>query len=525
MKEIKRICIVGGGVEGWMVASIIKNLLKDIDIVVIQESEYEDQKEISESTVQGFKEFFGFLRIDDDKWIKECNATYKIGNYIKNFQSQNDGGFFNPTCHSVFSNFNKALHFLYFLPKEYPQYYSSKELMFIFNPISFLGEKNKLLKGNFGTVTWDIEKDASYHFDKNLFKKMLKEQVAMLDGVAELSGKVVGFDQDKEGNITNLFTSEGIGVNSDLYIDCTGKKSLLLGQYMGTKFKSFKKYLLNNYRVSVSIPYKNKELELVNYTTHTALKNGWVQTIPLWDRLELNYFYSNEFISNKEALNEFKNYVKKEFSYLESPPLFKAHTEIKQGKHKKAWVKNVVAIGSSFGSLEPITSFDKFITVKNIIRLLGIISFRNGYSQIDQVRYNNETSDFFDLYRDYTSLIYHLSNRNDSEYWKYNTSSLKINKKPKNTSFQEFLNIPNMATFKDAFTKEQSLIAISSGMGHYPVNNIEYWFMKGLSTDNHKELKILHENYIKLKEDIDKSLEKELSTYQFLKQYIYNLDN
>jgi len=82
-----------------------------------------------------------------------------------------------------------------------------------------------------------------------------------------------------------------------------------------------------------------------------------------------------------------------------------------------------------------------------------------------------------------------------------------------------------MATFKDAFTKEQSLIAISSGMGHYPVNNIEYWFMKGLSTDNHKELKILHENYIKLKEDIDKSLEKELSTYQFLKQYIYNLGN
>ena len=63
---------------------------------------------------------------------------------------------------------------------------------------------------------------------------------------------------------------------ADLYVDCTGFKSMLLGETMKEPFISFNDMLPNNSAWATRMPYKDKEKELKCYTNCTAYNNGWV---------------------------------------------------------------------------------------------------------------------------------------------------------------------------------------------------------------------------------------------------------
>ena len=89
---------------------------------------------------------------------------------------------------------------------------------------------------------------------------------------------------------------------ADLFIDCTGFKSLLLGQTLKEPFEDFKDLLPNNKAWATHLPYTDKEKQLVSYTNCTAYNNGWIWNIPLWSRMGTGYVYSDKFISDDDAL-------------------------------------------------------------------------------------------------------------------------------------------------------------------------------------------------------------------------------
>ena len=100
------------------------------------------------------------------------------------------------------------------------------------------------------------------------------------------------------------------------------------------------------------------------YTDNVALENGWCWNIPLWDRIGTGYVYSSKYTSQEKAENEFKQYLSKRFfkkkskgfnSEVDEKVEFE-HIKIKHGKHDVAWKKNCVAIGLSYGFLEPLES-------------------------------------------------------------------------------------------------------------------------------------------------------------------------
>jgi len=78
---------------------------------------------------------------------------------------------------------------------------------------------------------------------------------------------------------------------------------------MGVPFDSFSKWLPNNRAWVTHVPYNNKELEMENVTNCTAIGNGWVWNIPLYNRIGSGYVFSNKFISEELALEEYKQYV------------------------------------------------------------------------------------------------------------------------------------------------------------------------------------------------------------------------
>ena len=85
---------------------------------------------------------------------------------------------------------------------------------------------------------------------------------------------------------------------------------MLLGEALKEPFESYEDILPNNSAWATQLPYTDKKKELVGYTNCTAIQNGWVWNIPLWNRMGTGYVYSDKYISDEDALEQFKSYLK-----------------------------------------------------------------------------------------------------------------------------------------------------------------------------------------------------------------------
>ena len=199
---------------------------------------------------------------------------------------------------------------------------------------------------------------------------------------------------------------------ADLFIDCTGFKSLLLGETLKEEFISYNDLLPNDSAWATKIPYKNKKKELVSYTNCTAIENGWVWNIPLWSRIGTGYVYSSKFVDDDTALKEFQKHLKtKELDFKK--------IKMRVGIHKRLWVKNVCAIGLSAGFIEPLESNGLFSVHEFLINLVRQLQ-RENVSQFDKDNFTYYCRQIFRNFSEFVSLHYALSHRDDTPYWRNN---------------------------------------------------------------------------------------------------------
>jgi tryptophan halogenase len=221
-----------------------------------------------------------------------------------------------------------------------------------------------------------------------------------------------------------LKLENGQEITADLYVDCTGFKSLLLGEYLQEPFIDYTDLLPNNKAWATQIEYKDKEKELNSVTTCTAIENGWCWDIPLWSRLGSGYVYSDKYVSDEEALNQFKKYLQSSKMTiprsLEEVNEFKyKNIKMRVGIHERTWVGNVVAIGLSAGFIEPLESNGLFTVHEFLFQLVSALD-RGFISQWSRDVYNETNKETFDGFVDFIRMHYLLTSRDDTPYWKDN---------------------------------------------------------------------------------------------------------
>lgn len=419
-----KIAIVGGGSAGWMTASILVKIYPHLNISVIEDPNTPPIG-VGESTYEGIRHYCSILEIDEKSFFKHTDASIKIGLQFSGlYDTENENeDFLYPFGGAATYGTRWGLEDWLIKKNIYPDTPNSQFVESYF-PQALLAKHNRFSKNennqfdNFRPVF-----DTALHFDAIKFGGWLRDHYCLPKGVSLIKSKVAHIPIDENG-VQKLVLDNGDHISADLYVDCTGFKSLILDKTLNEPFLSFNDVLPNNRAWAAQLPYLDKKKELDSVTKCTFIENGWCWNIPLWSRLGSGYVYSDKFVSPDDALQEFKKYLMsnkmtcpRTQSQLESITF--NDIKMRVGIHERTWVKNVVAIGLSAGFIEPLESNGLFTVHTFLYHLIRALE-RGSVSQWTKDVYNRSVYLEYFKFAEFIRMHYALSIRKDTPYWKTN---------------------------------------------------------------------------------------------------------
>jgi len=519
MEKIKRILIVGGGSSGWMTAASLCKNIPDIDITVIHSPNIPTIG-VGESTILHINRFLNNLELVDEDWMQACNATYKTSIDFTNFCG--DGKRVSYPFGEA-SYLNKYEPFDWFLKQSILGADNEEYVDFAMGS-SELIKQNKLTKDDPNIIGWDFNNHTAYHMDAELFGRYLKAQYCIPQGVKCVLDDVVEIKQNEDGSIQSITTNEHGDLSADLFVDCTGFKSLLLDKTLKEPFNSFKDKLINDKAVATRLKYKDIDVEMEHRTNATTMNSGWVWNIPLWNRIGTGYVYSSQFLTEQEAEKEFGDFLINDRDITRSQDEVEQcemmHVNIRPGIHSRSWVKNVCAIGLSNGFIEPLESTGLMLTNVAIFELVKTLQSRSGrVNRYDKDIFNSAVRRGMSNFSGFIAGHYALAERDDTPYWKYVTEEIQYmnDDSPEWKWLTTYL--PSTSNSRSSFWNNlpdtDGAPYIMSGFGYNPVDiTLE---PTGVYNDMEK-LQMEITSHKKAKKDYIKNLP---SHYQFLKDTIY----
>ena len=495
--------VVGGGSAGWMTASTLIKEFPNKKIALIESPEIATVG-VGESTINQIRGWTQYLGIEDKSFLKHVDGTYKLSIQFTDFYKKGES-FHYPfgvmNMDDTYKGFNDWWYKKFSHPEtpytDYVDCYSSQMALVNQNTLSF-NEEDQLEDFSFFRHT-------AFQFDATKFGLWLRDFYCLPKGVVHIKEHIDTIKQNENG-IESLNEKH----KADLYIDCTGFASALLGKTLKVPFESYSDLLPNNTAWATRIPYTDKREQIVSYTDCKAVENGWIWTIPLWSRIGTGYVYSDNFIDDDSALKQFQKHLGTDEADFKK-------IKMRIGLHERLWEKNVVAIGLSSGFIEPLESNGLF-TVHEFLRQLLRGLKRDKISQWDRDTFTHSCKHMFRGFAEFVALHYALSHRDDTEYWKQ-----LQNKNWLEQSTGEMWILANARSGKHNFSDIGGIHAIATGM-HYSPTEIteEMWNLTNNEDMLVSEWAPLIENLNERKNKWNLTAKTFENTYDFLKRHFYD---
>ncbi|WP_374032513.1 tryptophan halogenase family protein [Bdellovibrio bacteriovorus] len=418
--DIKTIGILGGGTAGYLAALALAKYHPEVEVTVIESSKI-PVIGVGESTTTEIVPFLHRgLEIDPVEFFREVEPTLKFGIH------------FEWGCPGDYK-----FNFSFFAGHQYESYYYENDIKNSNWP-SVLMNANKIpvIRNKNGSLTSFLPSiPFSYHIDnKNLIRFLNKEVKSR--GIEIVDAEVHEAKLDAQGNVASLESKEGHSLSYDLYIDCSGFRSKLLGQTLKTEFMPFTDTLITDRALTFDLP--NKDV-VECYTSVITMNNGWCWKIPMRTEDHYGYVFSSKFCDEEAALAE----ARARFGHFEKYKM----VEFRSGRHKQAWVKNVFSLGNAYGFIEPLES-TAIQTAVHSINVLCRLMPKSLEDQISINGINNEIAVTWDTFRWFVGMHYKFNKKLDTPFWKH---------------CREKTNIGNAQTVVDLFNQRPPLSAGNFG--------------------------------------------------------------
>lgn len=414
---IKNVVIVGGGTAGWMSATYLKKAFGERISVTVVESAAIGTIGVGEATFSTIRHFFDHLGLDERNWMPHCSGSYKLGIRFENWRG--DGGYF----YHPFERFRTVRGFS--LAEWYLHLGNGAESFdrdcFVLPRVCDAKLSPRTLDGEMFTANGPLGKRSveeqrahfpyAYHFDAAQLATFLAG-FGERQGVHHVVDDVLSVGQDERGWITHVVTREHGEVTGDLFVDCTGFRSLLLNQTLAEPFQSFTDVLPNNRAVALRVPRDIERDGISPYTTATAMDAGWIWTIPLFGRDGTGYVYSDQFCTPEEAERTLRG-----FAAPGQDDLPANHIRMRIGRNERTWVNNCVAIGLSAAFVEPLESTGIFFIQHGIEQLVRLFPDQRWDPALTR-GYNEAMAHVFNGVRQFLVMHYRATARADTPYWR-----------------------------------------------------------------------------------------------------------
>jgi len=394
---IRRIVVVGGGTAGWMAAAALARFLGGSGKrIVLVESEAIGTVGVGEGTIPPILEFNLQLGIDEAEFLRETKATYKLGIEFVNWTTGDDRYF------HQFGQIGRPLNGMSF-----HQLWLKHRHDGSVGPLSdYSMSAVAAARHRFSHPASDPGNPLSqlayaFHFDAAAYGRFLR-RYAEARGAERVEGKIIDVEQDGEtGFVTGLLLDDDRRVRGDLFIDCSGFRSLLLGQKLGIPFEDWSHWLPCDR--AIAVPSERVD-PLLPYTRSTAHPAGWQWRIPLQHRTGNGHVYSSAHMSDEDAERLL-------IGTLDGKPIAEPNRlRFAAGRRTKSWEANVIAVGLSSGFLEPLESTSIHLIQHGIQKLLSLCPSR-GINPAERDEYNRHMVRGYEPVRDFIILHYHATRR------------------------------------------------------------------------------------------------------------------
>ncbi len=416
----KRLVIVGGGAAGWITACYLARMLSadladGVQITLI-ESEDIGILGVGEGTFPSIRKVLNLIGLDESVLIRDAGATFKQGIRFLNWRHapQTDAGdeYFHP-----FQN-------------------QSQETGLDLLPYWLLGVAGEARWADINTVqrravdaclapklitheNYAAPLGYAYHFDAVAFARVLRTR-AIAQGVTHVVDTVDEVRLTDDGAIDCLVGRKSGEVRADLYVDCTGFRSQLIGQALGSPFKSYRDQLFVDRAVALQVPYDRPDAPIASCTISTAQENGWTWDIGLSARRGVGYVYSSAHTSDDRAEQVLRAHIGPASEGLPARIL-----KFEAGFRPVQWRKNCVAIGLSAGFIEPLEATGIGFAEIAALTLSNLFPW-SGDHETSARQFNHHMAQRYEHVIDFIKLHYCLSQRTDTAFWRDNCAPESI---------------------------------------------------------------------------------------------------
>ena len=398
MSKPVHVVVAGGGTAGWVAATALVRQLGSLVKVTLVESEEIGTIGVGESTVPTARAFHEFLKIDQQAFMRASRASFKLGISFENWAREGD----------------RYIHSFGAMPlrtwvADFQHFWLEARARGEAADIGAYYLEHEAARLHRMDLSGDPKLNYAFHVDASLYARFLR-RIAENDGCVRKEGKIARVERHGEnGHIAALVMEDGERIAGDFFIDCTGFRSVLLGQTLETPFEDWLHWLPND---SAWATQMKSVAPAYPYTRAIAHGAGWQWRIPLQHRMGAGFVFSSDHLNADTALANF--HASMEGKPLRDPFLIR----FRAGRRKSAWVGNTVGIGLAGGFVEPLESTTIHLIMIAVTRLLQLFPFGQDWES-QRRRFNEMAQTELERIRDFIVLHYHLTERDDTSFWRH----------------------------------------------------------------------------------------------------------
>lgn len=404
--------MLGGGSAGWLVAGLLAAEHGGPDgplCITLIESASTPPIGVGEGTWPSMRDTLRRIGISEVDLIRECDASFKQGSRFDGWASGREGDRYHHPF-TLPTGCGEADLVAAWLAE-----HADRPFAEVVCPQTAVCDAG-LAPKQAATPQFAAVANYAYHFDAGKFSQLLRRHAVGKRGVRHIVDDVEAVLPAADGSVAALRTRTSGDLAADLFIDCSGLPSLLIGGHHGVPLVEQRDVLFNDAALAMQVPHAEPDAPLASCTIATAWSKGWIWDIGLPQRRGVGAVYASRHATQDEAAEALRHYLRATGAPQPLPAM--RPISFTPGYRERFWVGNCVAIGLSSGFIEPLEASALAMVELSVQWISESLPADRAALPTLARRFNEVFAYRWRRVIDFLKLHYALSQRDDSAYWR-----------------------------------------------------------------------------------------------------------